>query len=174
MGVFGIILGNLRYMKKAKKLRTMPRAELLAMDDDEFYDAMECITEDAVYDLVEQKDLPQELIFAYTLIKLEVEVNNGGLCQFFVNSSRQCAPYVSEALDAVGAGGIKELFDRFVTGNGIDVRELSSFKISKIEDFEKQTERFDFDAFDDRFYEDSSLHHQNIDYARRNVEQIVR
>ena len=174
MGVFGIILGNLRNMKKAKKLRTMPRAELLAMDDDEFYDAMECITEDAVYDLVEQKDLPQELIFAYTLIKLEVEVNNGGLCQFFVNSSRQCAPYVSEALDAVGAVGIKELFDRFVTCNGIDVRELSSFKISKIEDFEKQTERFDFDAFDDRFYEDSSLHQQIIDYARRNVEQIVR
>ena len=44
MGVIGIILGNLRNMRRAKKLRAMPRAELLAMDDEAFYDAMECIT----------------------------------------------------------------------------------------------------------------------------------
>ena len=152
----------------------MPRAELLALDDGDFYDAVECITEDAVYDLEEQKNLPRELILAYTLIKLETEVNNGGLCQFFVNSSRQCAPYVSEALETIGAMGIRELFDRFVKDNGIDVNELSSFKISRIEEFEEQTQRYDFDAFDDKFYEEFELHSQIIDYARRNIDQIVK
>lgn len=174
MGVIGMILGNLRNMKRAKKLRAMPRAELLAMDDEDFYDAMACITEDAVYDLGEQKDLPRELIVVYTLVKLEMEVNNGGLCQFFVNSSRECAPYVSEALEAVGALGIKDLFEGFVKGNGIDVRDLSSFKLSRIEEFEEQTKRFDFDTFDDRFYEDHALHQQIIAYARKHVEQIVK
>ena len=36
-------------------------------------------------------------------IKLETEVNNGGLCQFFVNSSRIVAPFVSEYMAIVGA-----------------------------------------------------------------------
>ena len=173
MGVIGIILGNLRNMRRAKKLRAMPRAELLAMDDEAFYDAMECITEDAVYEISDPA-LNREQILAYTLIKLETEVNNGGLCQFFVNSSRQCVPYVSEALEAVGALGIRELFDSFVRGNGIDVQDLSSFQISRVEEFEEQTKRFDFDVFDDRFYEDSALHQQIIDFLRKHAEQIVK
>ena len=173
MGVIGIILSNIRNMRKAGKLRRMPRAELLAMEDGDFYNAMECIAEAEIYDLEEQKELPRELIFAYTLIKLETEVNNGGLCQFFVNSSRQCAPYVSQALQAAGAEGIRALYDGFVKDNGIDVRELSSFKISRIEEFEEQTQRFDFDAFDDRFYEDHELHGQIVAYLRRNVDRIL-
>ena len=173
MGVIGIILGNLRNMRRAKKLRAMPRAELLAMDDEAFYDAMECITEDAVYEITDPA-LNREQILAYTLMKLEAEVNNGGLCQFFVNSSRKCAPYVSEALEAIGALGIRELFDSFVRGNGIDVQDLSSFQISRVEEFEEQTKRFDFDAFDDRFYEDSALHQQIIDFLRKHAEQIMK
>lgn len=172
MGVIGIILSSIRRMKQAKKLRTMPRAELMGMDDEDFYDAVACVTEDAIYDLAEQKGLARELIYGYTLTKLEMEVNNGGLCQFFVNSSREAAPYVSDALEAVGALGIKALFDGFVRDNGIDVNDLSSFKLSRVEDHEAQTERFDFDSFDDRFYEDCDLHRQIIAYARKNVEKI--
>ena len=172
MGVIGIVLSNIRRMKQAKKLRNMPRAELMVMDDEDFYDAVSCVTEDAVYDFAEQKGLAQELIFAYTLTKFEMEVNNGGLCQFFVNSSRETAPYVSDALEAVGAAGIKALFDGFIKDNGIDVNDLSSFKLSRVEDYEAQTERFDFDSFDDRFYEDCDLHLRIIAYARKNVEKI--
>lgn len=174
MGIIGTILHNLKNMKRARAIRRMPRAELMAMDDSDFFEAMEIVCEDAVYDLKEQQDLSEALIFAYTLIKLEVEVNNGGLCQFFVNSSRDCAPYVSEALAAVGAMETKSHFDRFVAENGIDVQELSSFRISRLEEFEAQTKRFDFDAFDDRFYEDNTLHQRIVDYLRRNVEQIVK
>ena len=174
MGIIGTILHNLKNMKRAKAIRRMPRAELMAMDDNDFYEAMEIVCEDAVYDLKEQQDLLGALIFAYTLIKLEAEVNNGGLCQFFVNSSRDCAPYVSEALAAVGAMETKSHFDRFVAENGIDVQELSSFRISRLEEFEAQTKRFDFDAFDDRFYEDNTLHQRIVDYLRSNVEQILK
>ena len=57
--------------------------------------------------------------------------------------------------------------------NNIDVNDLSSFKISNIDEYEAQTERFDFDSFDDKFYDDENLHKQIIDYARKHVEQLI-
>lgn len=172
MGFIGTILHNIRNMKRAKAIRAMPREQLLAMEDGDFYDAIVCICEDNVYDLKEQK-LLREQVLMYTLHKLLAEVNNGGLCQFFVNSSRDCAPYVSEALAAVGAVEIKDLYDRFVSDNGIDVNDLSSFKITKLEDYEAQTERFDFDAFDDKFYADTTLYRKILAYARENLDKIL-
>ena len=124
------------------------------------------------YDIKDVK-LTDEQKFVYSLNKFEAEVNNGGLCQFFVNSSSECAPYISDALAAVGAIGLKTLFDNFIIENNIDVNDLSSFKISNIDEYEAQTERFDFDGFDDKFYEDENLHQQIIDYARKHVEQLI-
>lgn len=173
MGILGTILFNLRNMKKAKKLHSMSKEQLLALDDDAFYDALFTVTYDAVFD-INEPGLPAELINVFSLIQFEMEVNNGGLCQFFVNSSRDCAPYVSQALQEAGAHGLKELFDGFITANGINVHDLSSFTVEKVEDYEAQTERYDFDSFDDRFYEDGDLHLQIIDYARRNLDKIFR
>ncbi len=173
MGVIGIIIGNIKNMKKAKKLRGMGISALLDLDDEAFYDAMECICEDAVLDIADP-NLTEEQKLAYSLIMFEVEVNNGGLCQFFVNSSRQCAPYVSKALEVIGAVELESLFDSFIKDNDIDVNDLSSFKISSISEYETQTERFDFDSFDEKFYQDHKLHQQIIDYLRKNISQIVK
>ena len=172
MGILGTIIYNIKNMKKAKKYRTMGKAGLLDLRDEEFYDAIECICEDAVYDINETK-LTDEQKIVYSLNKFEAEVNNGGLCQFFVNSSSECAPYISKALAAVGAIEIKTLFDNFINENNIDVNDLSSFKISNIDEYEAQTERFDFDGFDDRFYQDENFHQQIIDYSRKHIEQLI-
>ncbi len=150
----------------------MEKDSMLSFDDEEFYDAIECICNDAVYDIKKAK-LTNAQKFVYSLNRLEAEVNNGGLCQFFVNSSSECAPYVSEALAAVGALEIKELFDNFIIENNIDVNDLSSFKIRDINEYKAQTERFDFDSFDVRFYADVNLHQQIIDYSRKHVEQLI-
>ena len=172
MGVFGQIIHNIKNMKKAKKLRSTGKDGLLALDDEEFYDAIESICEDAVYD-IKEANLTNEQKIVYSLNKFESEVNNGGLCQFFVNSSRECAPYISEALAAVGAFELKILFDNFINTNNIDVNDLSSFKISSIDEYKVQTERFDFDSFDDKFYEDKNIHQQIIDYSRTHIEQLI-
>lgn len=82
MGFLGTIIYNIKYMKKAKALRTKGKSYLLALDDDEFYEAIECICEDAVYDL-KATSVTEEQKFVYSLINFESEVNNGGLCQFF-------------------------------------------------------------------------------------------
>ena len=172
MGILGTIIYNIKNMKKAKKFRTLGKEGLLALNDEDFYDAIECICEDAVYD-IKDAQLTDEQKFVYSLNKFEAEVNNGGLCQFFVNSSSECAPYISNALTAIGAIELKILFDNFIGENKIDTNDLSSFKISSIDEYEAQTERFDFDGFDDKFYEYENLHQQIIDYARKHVEQLI-
>lgn len=173
MGFLGTILYNIRNMKKASKLKSMSIEDLLALDDEDLYDAVECVCEDAVYD-INAPELTEAQIYIYSLARFEAEINNGGLCQFFVNSSSECAPYISAAMQAIGATELKNLFDCFVTENRINVNDLSSFKIDSLEEYEEQTERFDFDSFDDKFYESYDFHQQIIDYARKNIEQIIK
>ena len=173
MGILGAILHNLKNMKKAKKIRSMSKSELLALNDEDFYEAVECVCRDAVYD-INASELTGEQKLVYSLNEFEAEVNNGGLCQFFANSSSECAPYVSRALDVIGAVELKNLFDSFIANNSINVNDLSSFKISNIDEYEAQTQRYDFDGFDDKFYEDENLHQQIINYARKNIEQIIK
>ena len=173
MGILGAIFFNIKNMKKAKKLRSMSKEELLALNDEEFFSAFECLCEDAVYD-IKSADISEEQKLVYSLNRFEAEVNNGGLCQFFVNSSSDCAPYISKALEAIEAFALKEAFDRFIADNRIDVYDLSSFKISDIDDYEAQTQRFDFDSFDDKFYEDDGFHQKVIDYARKNINDLLK
>lgn len=172
MGFLGTVIYNIKNMKRAKNLRAKGKTYLLDLDDDEFFDAIECICEDAVYD-INDLNLTNEQRIVYSLNNFEAEVNNGGLCQFFVNSSSECAPYISNALEAVGATELKTLFDDFINKNNIDVNDLSSFKISDINEYEAQTKRFDFDAFDDKFYENENLHQQIIDYSKKHIEQLI-
>ena len=173
MGFFSTILYNIKNMKKAKKIREMGKENLLALEDEDFYEAMICLCDDAVYDIT-AAGLTKEQIFAYSLYMIEMEVNNGGLCQFFVNSSSDCAPFISESLEAIGATELKNLFEQFVNDNDIDVTDLSSFKLTDIKEYEAQTKRFDFDSFDERFYDNEDFHQQVIDYFRCNVEQLLK
>lgn len=173
MGIFSTILFNIKNMKKAKAFHAMGKDALLALDDDAFYEAVDCICYNVVYD-VNDKDITSEQRIVYSLTRFEAEVNNGGLCQFFVNSSGQCAPYISESLAAVGAVDLQKFFDTFVEENEIDVKDLSSFKVKSYDEFEAQTERFGFDSFDDAFYEDEIFHQQLIEYCRNNIEQLLK
>ena len=100
---------------------------------------------------------------------LEMEVNNGGLCQFFVNSSREYAPYVSVSLEEIGAYAHMELYDSFIHRCGIDLKELSSFQIHNVKEYKAQTERYPFDEFDSAFYDLPSLEDNLTRYIRSNI-----
>ncbi len=94
---------------------------------------------------------PQKVV--YTAAALEAEVMNGGLCQFFANSSGISAGYVSEALELLGAAEHKELYDRFVADNGIDVTDLSQFQTDSIEEFSALYDLYPWDDFDTPYCE---------------------
>lgn len=158
----------------------MTTEELKALPDHELVTAVQERAERHVdsfgMEHVEQRagylDLSEPQRTAYTLYWYESEVCNGGLCQFFVNSSRMVAPYVSRALSAVGAEEHQKLFDDFVSEHEIDLDDLSSFAGEDEETFEAQYDRYTFEAFDNAFYEMEPLERYVIDYLKAHMDEV--
>lgn len=147
--------------------------ELSALTDEELFCAAQARIDAIMYTYEEIPEGftilsdPQKVLYA--LNYLEMEVNNGGLCQFFVNPSRVLAPYISEYLGIVGAIDHKQLFDDFVQKYAIDLSDLSSFEIRRIEDYETQAKRYPFHEYDDIFYTLPSLEEPLTPYVRANI-----
>ena len=168
------------FLKKLQKKEAlylkMPSADLPSLSDADLFYAVTMRTEnkvDACHDLQEGLAAlnDKERIF-YAVNYLEVEVNNGGLCQFFVNASRAVAPLVSEYLGMIGAYEQQKLYDDFIGKYHIDVTDLSSFDIESFEDFTAQYERYPFDEFDDAFYKMKPLQDYLTKFVRDNIEDF--
>ena len=160
------------YKKDAEYLR-MSVDELRALSDEELFYAVMVRTERKVDGFEDWEEGVNSLNFQqkvfYSVNWLEIEVNNGGLCQFFVNSSRMVAPFVSEYMAVIGADEHKRLYDDFVQQNGIDLCELSSFDVDDLEEFAEQYDRYPFDDYDDAFYEAEPLETYLTKYAREHL-----
>ena len=160
------------YKNDAEYLR-MSVDELRALSDEELFYAVMVRTERKVDGFENWEEGVNSLNFHqkvfYSVNWLEIEVNNGGLCQFFVNSSRMVAPLVSEYMAVIGADEHKRLYDDFVQQNGIDLCDLSSFDVDDLEEFAEQYDRYPFDDYDDAFYEAEPLETYLTKYARENL-----
>ena len=162
--------------KNQKRYLKMSSDELRQLSDEELFNAVLGRTEakvdkfDAITDGVKALT-GAERVF-YVASYYEMEVNNGGLCQFFVNSSREVAPYLAECLGAIGANDHKKLFEDFISDNGIDLCNLSSFVINDADEFEKQNERFPFDDFDNAFYNLTPIQDLLIPYIREHISEF--
>ncbi|MBQ7045939.1 MAG: DUF4375 domain-containing protein [Clostridia bacterium] len=108
----------------------------------------------------------------YILGTYDMEIQNGGLCQFFVNSSRAFAPYVEDSLEKVGAAEHKKLFADFIENNNIDVNDLDSFIINDLDQYESQTKRYDFDSFDNKYTTLPELTDYITRYIKENTEKF--
>ncbi len=150
--------------------------DLNNLQDDALFDEVLRRTEekvDSFNDFIEGvKALPHAAQVFYVTTLYEAEVNNGGLCQFFVNSSRFFAPVLADYLDEIGAEEHKALFEAFIRDNGIDVDDLSSFVIDDLDEFEEQTERYPFDDFDDAFYAMEPIEKLILPYLRAHIEEF--
>ena len=108
------VTGNYEEMKQ------LHGEELLTLSDEDLYEAvyfqnLDIAEENEEHEL-EQFTGPRRVVYILNLFNGEIQ--NGGLCQFFVNSSSEVAPYVAEALESVGAQAHKKLFEEFVAENG--------------------------------------------------------
>ena len=150
--------------------------KLLELPDDQLFEAVYFYNLDLVESYPDEVNallqISPERRVVYILSLFDMELQNGGLCQFFVNSSRSLAPYVDECLKAVGAEEHRKLFAEFVSNNQIDLCNLDSFRISDIEDYAAQTERYDFDAFDNSFFELSPLQDFIVAYIKANISEF--
>lgn len=160
-------------MEQQDQNKALHGEALLALDDDDLFEAVYLqnleIAEETEDEENELNAFSGARRTVYVLGLFDAEVQNGGLCQFFVNSSSEVAPFVSECLEAVGAAEHRGLFDEFISANAIDLSDLSSFKIQSRRAYIKQTKRFDFDAFDDRYYELPELQSFVTAYIRANI-----
>lgn len=113
---------------------------------------------------------PQKTV--YILSMFDMELQNGGLCQFFVNSSRYLAPYVDDCLAIVGAEDHRQMFGKFVSDNKLDLTDLDSFEVLDVEEYAAQTERYDFDSFDNAYYELAPLQDYIVAYIKNNISEF--
>ena len=93
--------------------------------------------------------LSPEAQFACSAACLELEVMNGGLCQFFANCP-DCAASVPEALEAIGAAEHKTLYDRFLADTGIDPLD-PVFQTEDMDAFSRLYELWPWEDFDDAY-----------------------
>ncbi len=150
--------------------------DLLTLSDDDLFEAIYMQNID-IAEMAEDEEKEVEQFTGarrtvYVLSLFDSEIQNGGLCQFFVNSSRAVALYVSEALENVGAKEHLDLFEEFVTSNKIDVSDIESFKVFSIRGFKKQTKRYDFDSFDDKYYELPALQENVVGYIKDHINEF--
>ena len=75
---------------------------------------------------------------------------NGGLCQFFANCP-DCAAFVPEALDRLGAAEHKALYEQFLADNAIDPLD-PMFQTESIEEFSQLYDLYPWDDFDTPYY----------------------
>lgn len=162
--------------KKRAEYLSMTSNSLAALSDEELFQAARMRAEHIVdsFDDMEKGflSLNNEQRILYALTYMEMEVANGGLCQFFVNSSRMVAPFISDYMAIVGADKHKELFDQFISRHSINLQDLTSFRIETIEDYQKQFERYPFDEYDDSFYELPLIEASLIPFVRNHVHQF--
>lgn len=99
----------------------------------------------------EFEDMAPEQKAAYTAACLELEVMNGGLCQFFANCP-DCAAFVPEALARIGAEAHLAAYEAFLADTGIDPLD-PMFGTEDMEEFSKLYELHPWEDFDDRYCE---------------------
>ena len=92
------------------------------------------------------ENLSPEEKTAYTAACLDLEIMNGGLCQFFANCP-DCADFVPEALDRLGAAEHKALYEQFLAVNAIDPLD-PMFQTESIEEFSQLYDLYPWDDFD--------------------------
>lgn len=136
--------------------QTEPTAETLAQGEDPLMAAFEALWA-AVYSGQELKtgfknlSQPQKVFLA--LYYLDLEMANGGLCQFLCNDGGIFTPHISGYLQEVGATEHRKLFDSFCADNQIDTTDASQFAFSTVADYLALYEQYPFEAFDNAYYD---------------------
>ena len=164
------------FMQNQRRYLDMPSSELTSLTDDNLFEAVTARTSNKVDRFESITDGIDSLTHAervfYVTSYYEMEVCNGGLCQFFVNASRCLAPMLADCLGEISAFDHKALFERFVQDNGIDVNDLSSFLIDDVNDYPAQTERYPFDDYDRAFYKLKPIQELLPSYIRSHISEF--
>ncbi len=113
---------------------------------------------------------------AYTAALFDMEVMNGGLFQYFSNTSRNTAPYLSGALKAIGAPKMEALFTGFVAKYGIDTSNIGEFVLETEEEFDEKYAQYPFEEFDSGFtavYQAENIEALCAAFVREHIDEFA-
>lgn len=114
------------------------------------------------------EDMTQEQKAAYIGACLELEVMNGGLCQFFANCP-DCADDVPAALAELGAGEHLALYEAFLADTGIDPLD-PMFRTEDLEEFSRLYDLYPWEEFDEPYCELTPMAELLEDYVAAHPE----
>ena len=155
----------------------MTKNELLDLMDESVEECIHTIGLSLYEKFEDNVELNEREIPVFILWMWNIEMLNGGLCQFFVNEGR-FAPLVPASLEAVGASAYASLLNDFVARHKINLNDLSQFELDldpTDDDFSAYTaasELYPFDAFDEAFaerYGTDPLEAYMAAYIRENI-----
>jgi len=182
MGLFKTITSIFKAVKeekdKEKLFLSMSYQELKDLDDELLFEALSCriLNEEESMDVDECLDTFKGAKRVFYIVNyFDMEVQNGGLCQFFVNSSRMVAPYILNCLHEINAIEYETLLNGFISKHDISLNNLDSFILDDIDDYEKQVERYPFDDFDDKYYdlyEEHPLEKYLLEYCKKYLNEF--
>lgn len=164
-----VIIKNIKSFRKTSVSR-------LSSDQLEYNDILDCITDLCInFDDSDREKYTNQQLVVISTMEYYNEVMNGGMCQFFANSSRIFTPILSVSLEEVNAIEHKTHFDNFTKRNKINVDDLNSFESEGVDEFIDQYDRYPFEDFDRKFYDidrTEKLCDLIIEYARNNFDAI--
>lgn len=137
------------------RYESMTSGELLKLSDEEFCEAVKVRAEKKFYKngagnaIFSSMREAEKLIL--TLSLFELEFANGGLGQYYFNSSNVTASYLSDSLGMIGAEDHKRIYDDFVRENKINYAFLCDIADAYSYDFGKFITLYTFNEFDERF-----------------------
>lgn len=153
----------------------MTTQELVALSDEELLTALHFRTEEKANTEWNLGDgaakLPEAQRVFYVISCFYTEQENGGLCRFFVNGTRNLAPLVSDSLAALGATEHQTLFNEFVKKNEISTEYLIFFIINDESEFAKKRAHYPFDEYDEPYKQLPSLRDMLLAYAKEHIEE---
>lgn len=119
---------------------------------------------------------PEPVKALYVVMILDMEIQNGGLAQFFWNEGAQIAALAPAALRETGLSDVAELYEGFLAENGITLEEIDSCR-GKFPDFVGVYSAHPFEAFDQEYmrtWEETIINGRLLDYAARHPDVFGR
>ncbi|MCD8188805.1 MAG: DUF4375 domain-containing protein [Clostridiales bacterium] len=151
-----------------ERWRNTTLEEAAALSDGELW---ECVTARLDDDALAAPGAKRTL---YTAYLFDLEVQNGGLCQYFDNVPED-VPYLEDALTALGAEPYRALFHDVVTKQGVDVHQLGSSGAAQMVHCGEQCEQCPLDVFDSAYsdlYGKMPLGALCVRYARAHLQEL--
>ena len=138
------------------------------------------------FDVLLQTEAPDSPGFAvqpkaaqalHIFMNLDMEIQCGGIAQFFYNNESTYAARVPEALRELGLDDVAQLYEGFLGEYGITMAEIDSYRarFPLAEQFGKLYGLHPFSEFDDAYMEiwyQTNLNRRVLDYAQAHPEAL--